>query len=447
MLFLWIVFIFYVVLLIVKWIPVRSDATWDVIPTFQEHVFGACQTDAECQSSETCLLRQCYPKYRGVSECNPHTGRWSLIQHNGKKYAKCMCKYPQLVTQAWDGANCDVGKACGPNGVLENVKLNPVVYGRCKCDNGYYQAGKELTCRKLLPHQQFNITCTDNEVTRKEAESIFSKEYLEGISKTIQCIRKPCSFNVFNGKLLTYTHFDPKYGCICDPNKGNFGIHFKNDSFLKTEGYDACANIFENEQDVQVKMYSYFYIKNEPISFIHFEKLNESAIVPQLRNHVTMDALQVSEHWRFSFAQHVFRNKKFWVHTRNCWFENLFHLERCNENILSENQMEDCHNITKHLLKGDGQHANTYKLLYKYPVCFYRVNDSIYHDRVILNPFFLSFKEQPLLTRSNGFKITPFLKDSWHVDLAESEFDSHAHSSVYPDLTDDTVKSLEAGTF
>lgn len=447
MLLLWLVLIFYLILLSVKMVP-ATRLCWDAIGTtalFQGT--AKCKSSSQCKSSEVCLQEECVPKYRGgASECNIDTGDWVVVRVADKSYAKCVCKYPHLISQAWDGGNCNVSKACGPHGRLEDVNRNPILYGRCTCDEGYYADG--LECRKLLPYQQFHFSCTSDEMTRSEARSVFTKEYLNSVPSTVQCFKRPCSFNVLNGKPLKYNVHDPKYGCICDPSRGNFGVVFQNEKYLKSDGYHACGNIFENEpdHDVRVKLYTYFYVKNmDPISFLHFDKLKKDSVVKALRDHVTKRTIQIGEDWRFGYAQYVFREKDYYVHSRSAWTETAFNIRKSDENLMLRKHMTDCQDITKHVVQADSLWANTYRLLYNYPVCYFvDPKTPKYHDAYVLNPFLLSFKEYPTLERSNGFVMVKYMLDSWYVDLAENNLVSHATSAHYPILADDAVRSILA---
>lgn len=446
MLLLWLVLIFYLILLVVKMIPAAARPSWDKIGAITLSSGATkCTSSSQCQSSEVCLQDECVPKYRGgSSECNSETGDWVVVRVVDKSYAKCVCKYPHLISQAWDGGNCNVGKACGPHGRLVDVNRNPVRYGRCTCDEGYYADG--LECRKTLPYQRFRVGCAGDEMTRSEARSVFTRDYLNSVPSIVQCFKKPCSFNVLNGKPTKYNVHDPKYGCICDPSKGNFGVVFQNESYLQSNGYHACGNIFENEpdHDAQVQLYTYFYVKDmDPISFLHFDKLKRDSVVESLRDHVTKRTLQIGEDWRFGYAQHVFREKDYYVHSRTAWTETAFKIRKSDENVMLRKHMTDCRDITKHVVPGDSLWANTYRLLYHFPVChFTDPQTPKYYDAYVLNPFLLSFKGYPTLERSNGFVMVKYMLDSWYVDLAENYLDSHAGSARYPDLTDDAVRSI-----
>lgn len=448
MLVLWVVLIFYLILLVIKLIPVESKLSWDKInlPTLGN---ARCKDDSQCTSSEVCIKDECIPKYRGSSKCNMETGHWRLTNLNGKSYAKCTCLYPQHISQAWDGGNCDVDKSCSAHGHLENVNVNPIKHGRCICDQGYYST-PNLECHKLLPHQQqrFTMICNSDEMTRAEAYSVFTRYYVNSIPNTVNCFKKPCSFNVLNGKPLKYTEYDPDYGCICDPSKGGFGVFFKGKDYLLSKGYHACGNIFENEpdEDIQVQLYTYFYIKDmDPISFIHFKYLKRASVVESLRDHIKYKDIQIAEDWRYSYAQYVFRKKQYHVHSQECY--STF-IQNVRTYPIIPNHMEDCQRISNHLVRGESIYTNTVKLLFKYPVCHLTdPSNPKYFDAFILNPFLLSCKSEPLLVRSNGFVLSKYMSNDWYVELADNYFETYAPSAQFPILADDNVRSAMAGTY
>lgn len=444
MFLLWILLICYILLIVYRLYSPDSKLTWDKLTLPPIHN-TECLKDSDCQSTEVCLSNQCIQKYRGVTECNPHTGTWEKKQLGTKTFATCKCKYPQLISQAWEGSNCNVGKACGPHGRLKDVTVNPLLNGKCECDFGYYEdeSLNRFKCQKMLPYWQFKPDCEEDEVSRYS--NYFAREYINSFPNNIQCFKNPCVFNVLNGKRLRHTHFDPNVGCICNPARGNFGVKFDNFTYLNTPGYHGCANIYENEPetDLLVKLYTYYYIKDsEPISFLSFEKIKKDNVVESLRNYVNHDRLQIADDWRYGFTQHILNKNTFYVHTRKCWTETLFNIYKYDENLILKNHMIDCQNISDHISRNAKPFVNTYNLLYKFPVCkFNDPSNTKYHGTVILNPFLLSHQKYPHLFRSNGISIIKHL-DGWYVDLAESDFDTHKLTAEYPSLENALTRSL-----
>ncbi|GFS52449.1 per os infectivity factor 1, partial [Nephila pilipes] len=116
---------------------------------------------------------------------------------NGQAFMKCICKYPNLITQSYDGGNCDVGLACEPHGKLERTDVDPLKFGKCNCDDGY-KPGGNLTCVKMLPFEQQKLFCKSDEVYRRNANQIFHPDYLSNIPPLINCLKIPCKHNIFN---------------------------------------------------------------------------------------------------------------------------------------------------------------------------------------------------------------------------------------------------------
>lgn len=445
---LWILLIFYVFVLLVYCLP-----TPDSKPTFEKMDFKmnrsspyqACVHTSDCNNNEKCFQNKCYPTYRGTLYCNTLTGSWALEEIQGAHYLKCTCRAPHIVGQRFEGGNCDVDVACAPHGQLESVFLRDPTQARCLCKKGYRPLSPpRVGCRKLLPSEREKRACDADELDRAEAVRVFHAHYLNQLPATQKCLRNPCTFNILNGAPLRHTRFDPRYGCVCNPRYGNFGVQFEKgggsgEYLVTTGGYDACGNIFQSEPNIEtrVRLFTYFYIKGEPPkSFIQFTGLNPAYVVPELRAFLKDSSLQIDESWPHNYTQYLFENEDFLVHTRECFLESIFQFERCHERLMRRNQMIECDKIIDQVPDVLNRHLQAYSLLYKYPVCKYTASDfaELYKNRYILNPYLLSYKEYRVLMRSNGIEISSWQDDKYIVDLAVSEFDKYEDSSVYPQL-------------
>lgn len=408
--------------------------------------YQTCTSNSDCNNDEKCFQNKCYPTYRGTHHCNPLTGTWVLEDFNGKQYLKCTCLYPNIVSQKFEGANCDVDIACRPFGQLNSIFIQDMSEARCLCKKGYKSVTTpRLGCEKLLPSEIERSVCGSDEIHISQALSVFHPEYLNNLPAAKTCLKNPCSFNIFNGEPLTNTKFDSKYGCVCDPKYGHFGIKFDSKNvgrYLITDGYDACANIFKNTPNVHtpVRLFTYFYIKGEPpISFIQFSNLNKDHLIPELQNLVHDKKLQIGEIWPYNFSQYIFENEWYMVHTRECFLRTFLQIEECNERIMKWRHTIECEKIIDTVLNKNvsNRHIQTYDLLYQYPVCKYtsQTFSDLYKNWHILNPYFLSYKEFPQLIRSNGIEIyyAPEMV-KWIVTLAKSEFEKYESTSIYPEL-------------
>lgn len=398
-----------------------------------------CTSNSDCNNHEQCFKGKCYPTYRGTNFCNHFTGSWVLVDIDGKQFLKCTCRHPNIVTQQFDGGNCDVDVACSPNGQLISIFIQDLLNGECACRSGYKSVKyPRIGCEKLLPSETEKTICDSNEIPISQALSVYHSEYLNDLPTVKKCIKNPCSFNVLNGKPLNNTKFDSKYGCVCNPAYGNFGVKFENiKKYLITDGYDACANIFNEAPNVEtrVRLFTYFYINgNAPKSFIQFTNVNKDHLVPSLQNLVINNNLQIDEIWPYNYSQYIFENEHFVMHTRECILETFLNIENCYERVMREKQMTDCNNILNEVPKIPYRHLQTYALLYKYPVCKYNSSHlaHLYNNRYILNPYLFSHKEYGQLLRSNGIEIFYGADNKWFVSFARSEFEKYENTSVFP---------------
>lgn len=407
--------------------------------------YQTCISNSDCNNDEKCFQNKCYPTFRGTNYCNPLTGTWVLEDLKGKQYLKCTCLYPNIVSQKFEGANCDLDIACPPFGQLNSIFIQDMSEARCICKKGYKSVTTpRLGCEKFLPSEVEKSVCDSDEIHISQASNVFHSEYLNNLPAAKRCLKNPCSYNIFNGEPLLNTKFDSKYGCVCNPTYGNFGIKFDSQNlgkYLITDGYDACANIFKSppKKSISIHLFTYFYINGDkPVSFIQFSNLSSHQLIPELQRYVKNKNLQVSEIWPYNFSQYIFENEWYMVHTRECFLVTFFQIEECHERIMKWNHTIECDKIIDTVNENtSNRHFQTYALLYKYPVCKYTSSEfsDLYKNWHILNPYFLSFKEYPQLARSNGIEMFYATEMSrWEVSLAKSEFEKYESTSVYPIL-------------
>lgn len=447
---------FYVFLMIFRFFQTGPLTYWKSFSKIQFSLdtnFGDCTSDVDCSSSEKCMSlgqpsKQCVPKYRGDHQCNPFTGTWALSQEkDGTYFVKCVCKYPDLVTQKADGADCNVDVACGEHGHLETLQVDPFRSGNCLCEKDYLpdRTHRGPFCRRLMPSDiRFDSCETPRYLPRTEAQRIYHPAYLAQFPDN--CFRNPCSLNPLNNEELKHTELHPEKGCICDPHWGNFGIRFEGINYLKLPGYSACVNVFGKEPDseIDVELYTHYFIRDDdPHSFIHFIDLDPSDVDPILRDLVKNGTLQVQEIWPHNYTQHVLRNLDYDVRSRQCTEVGVFGGVNCEEYVLRPKMLVNCKSITQYLLedKFDG-HSLVYELLYRSPLCYWSEKGK-YHDTFIVNPHLMSFNNHKKeLFRSNALVLKKINNGRWLVDLADSKYHAVLENSTFPDLTDAYVVSL-----
>lgn len=449
MVILWFLLIFYIFIIFYYYLITEDttklsfekvDIKFNTLTAYQN-----CNLNSDCNNDEKCFQNKCYPTFRGTNYCNLLTGTWVLVDLNGKQYLKCTCLYPNVVSQKFEGANCDVDIACAPFGQLSSIFFKDLSEARCLCKKGYKSVTiPRLGCEKLLPSEIEKSVCSSDEIHISQASGVFHSEYLNNLPGAKKCLKNPCSFNVFNGEPLTNTKFDSKYGCVCNPKYGNFGIKFDSQNlgkYLITEGYDACANIFKNipSNPTRVRLFTYFYIKGDPpVSFIQFSNLRKDNLIPEIEKFVHNEKLQIGEIWPYNYTQYILENGWYLVHTRECFLRTFLQIEECNERIMKLKHTTECKKIIDIVQQKNvlNRHVQTYDLLYQYPVCKYTSGKfaHLYYNWHILNPYILSFKEFPELYRSNGIEMN-FAPEMgiWTVGLAKSEFEKYENFSIYPD--------------
>lgn len=420
-----IIFVLFTILIIFYWFTIRSDKItplWRSIPRQILTDYQSCESDENCGTeSLVCFNKKCIPKLRGSGECNSQTGNWTLVQKEDRAYVTCVCKFPHLITQQYEGGNCDMDIACGIHGHLEaDLKT-------CRCDYGYAPAYTEIfgpSCRKMTPYEQNRQMSGPYREDETDASSgIFGDNYI-GTNR----LKRPCSFDALSGRPLKFTRFEPDVGCLCDPRYGNFGVTIDHPDYLKNiPGYNACASLLRREPDhplSNVKLYVYFYMFDKtPAAFIQFSDLDPNVLAPEFKSNSTW---QIEEIWPYDYMQYVLRNEKFSARTRSCnYWSGLFNIFYCNEHeYVKTYKLIPCKHIPQLIQEYAYFHQHTYNMLYVKPACVFDENDTevhpIYRGRVVMNPFHMNWEHNPILWRTNGLEMTLKSDGTWHLDLAPS---------------------------
>lgn len=425
-----------------------------------------CQTSDECTQEQVCFDNSCIPKLRRSGTCNPHTGDWVLVEKGNLKFVNCICKYPTLVTQKYEGGNCDTDVACSPDGRLENLNVDPLKSGRCICTLGYkskYDPVLGPFCEKMKSVEWMELEgpCKEDETS---SSNLFKPNYITTLPK--KCFKRPCSFDVFSGKRLKYAKLVEGFGCVCDPLRGNFGVRIDHPEYLNDDvapGYNACASIFKNEPIFaleNVELFAYFYmLHRSPVAFIQYKNLDKNSLKPEFIQFNS--SLQIEESWPFDYMQYVLQNENYIVHSRICYIDPVFgHVTSCDEHNYKEKHVTDCWKVTENTQNETyvtyrvDPHANIYNILYKFPVCHFDKEDysvsKTYRDKYVLNPHQITFAATPDLLRSNGLKMYR-RKNKWHADFATpyniNNYMKSYDSRIIPDLRDKISQSVGEGSW
>lgn len=437
----WILLFFFYLFVIVNHVYKRSETTkQSVALTLPTRGFfftnqKACHSIKDCKPNEICFRGRCIQRLDRDRDCNPHTGEWALVD---SKYAKCVCKYPSLVTQNYDGGNCIVDVACGPHGHLESFDVDPLKNGRCICKPGYrnkFDPQKGPSCVVDL-HYRPNDECLENEMLLNDGKGLFTSSYLRQ-NKHRKCVKRPCMFDAVSGRPLKRAKFEPGFGCVCDPRYGNFGVRFNNDDYLQNvPGYNACSSIFQNEPDVptnHVELLAYFYMLNrQPVAMIKFTHLTPDSVKSVFREYMQNETLIVGEDWPYDYMQYALKHLDYNIHTRSCKqlgsyitgeFLTMTNPVYCNEREIIPKRMIDCRAIPISSRNYTSQSVIAYHLLYQFPVCIFGTDatniQSIYRGRYVLNPLLMTYTGSPNAFRSNGLSMI-IEGGKWLVTLAES---------------------------
>lgn len=402
----------------VLWNPI--DTSLGKISTTKE-----CKTHSDCTDVELCFHNQCVPTLSRDGNCNPTTGDWTVVRDEaGNAFLQCVCKYPNLITQKNAAGDCDVDVACGPHGNLVDWTKRD----SCVCDSGYAPGG-QLTCRKMFAFERQFLCDPDTEI--EDAPKPYSQAYRDE-NREVRCHRRPCTFDVLTGRTLEGTSYDPYFGCVCDPRRGQFGVRFAQDSVLESGHYHGCASIFRSEPPTlqNASVYVYYYVHDKPpIAFVQWPDLDESFDLNPVFSRFGKKNLQIGQHWEFNFAMWILqRRREYTVRSRSV----MFRLRPRNESKYVEDKRVEppirCKDLPSRMDPLTRiPYSNTYQLLYQFPVCHIESDDLTVHEqyrgRYVLNPFMLRWEHHAHLPRSNGIVLKPLklydpTDDNWLLDLA-----------------------------
>lgn len=411
---------------------------WPLLPTPQALIPSAvhCNVDADCESNHVCLTQTCVPKLLRGGTCDTETGHWISYKMRNTWFAICTCLNPELFTQNIFGGNCNVNVGCGVHGHYD-PKLDT-----CICEPGYktvqFNDGRQ-TCQKV-PVFEYMTQCDPDEFEVSTSEGLVQKgfhaEYIHRLtsaqSKPVKCVKRPCSFDALSGRPLKHGKFVPDWGCVCDPTYGLFGVVLKgkNKTYLKTEGFDACASIFvkDPQRPIDVKLITYFYLEQrEPISLIVFEPTRKKDLIPLLSGKKGPWMIQ-QPLWRYDYAQYFFKtNHTFRARLRSVSYTEFFYVKHFNEFDYDDQfVLRHCHTVPHMLTQKPMDIQKVYRVLYKNPVCVVDENDFVAHpqykDRVIVNPLQLTFRDPHYenLPRFNAFVLQYDAEvgfERWTLDL------------------------------
>jgi hypothetical protein len=241
---------------------------------------------------------------------------------------------------------------------------------------------------------------------------------------------------------LKNARYENKNGCVCDPTLGQFGVRLESNYYTKFGYYNGCASIFrdEPENEANVAIYTYFHLMSnkKPISFLHFSNLDPDVVVPVFREKVVASDgnLQIGQDFPHDYMQYALKNNMDYItRTRSCTVKTFLFIMDCNEWDMQPKQMAKCRDITAYLERVTKPQKNAYTLLYKFPACYYEVNDTsvseMYRGQYVSNPFHLIYPMFPALVRSNGL-VLKRENGHWILDLAaEFRIDAHIRGPVH----------------
>lgn len=410
----------------------RHVPPWPVLKVEdQEKVVAAqCQGDADCPSSHVCLGGRCVRKLLRGGQCSQGKGRWISYHLKGAMVAICSCLDATLYGQKFFGGDCTVDVACGVHG-----RYDPKTKA-CACDPGYTPVHR--TCQKLPAMEYKNASpCGEDEFeVANLGQEGFHPEYvakhLQGVAR---CVKRPCQFDALSGRPLKHGRYVSDWGCVCDPRYGLFGVVLKGleKRYLQSEGFDACASIFQKDpaKPINVQVITYFYV-GEPISILLFENLKDGHLIPLLRGKMGRFMIRQSQ-WRYDYAQTFFNeNPKFRARTRSVVERHLVMrgssgVETLRKEYDYKNAFETipCDSLYSLIVKMFSPLSlrMAYKALYAAPVCRISYNDahaeSMFRDRVVVNPQQITLTQHENLPRYNAFVLrydaTQFHR--WTLDL------------------------------
>lgn len=397
------------------------------VPTPLSSAAVHCQVDDDCEAYHVCLSSTCVPKLLKGGQCNPQTGRWISYYLKKVHFAICTCLNPELFTQNFFGGDCTVNVGCGVHG-----QYDPQTHA-CRCHPGYKSVQLpqgRLTCQKVPVFEQAT-DCGPDELPGIQLEKEgFDPTYETKHVRPAPCVKRPCSFDALSGRPLKHGKWVENWGCVCDPRYGLFGVVLKgiNKTYLKTEGFDACASILVQDppKPIDVKLVTYFYLGNrDPVSLILFDRVSEKDLIPLLRGQKGPVIIQQSL-WRYDYAQHYFKtHRSFRARTRAILDLGIFGLTALNEFEYKENFTPRNCAVLPHMLFPPLDLQKVYRVLYENPVCL--IHDpsekvALFQMRIVVNPQHFTFQNPAYesLDRFNAFVLHYDAEvgfERWTLDL------------------------------
>lgn len=382
-----------------------------------------CSTHADCPKKYACLDNECIPRLvRGETEkCDIETGQLKAVDVRGKKFAVCICLYPNLVTQKQFGGNCDVQVACGPHG---NYNLNRK---DCDCDSGYVPVPGQYDCQKLPVMQSINLwPCEPDEVEQRDIkdEDGFHEKYLL-LHRDKKCFKRPCTFDLFTGRPLKAARFEEDYGCVCEPTLGQFGVRVTElQDYVRGPGYNACGSIFEkNDIEVDVDAYAYYYLMDRlPVTWLAFQNLDQRQVNPLFQN--KNGVVMVGQEFPFDYMQYHLQTKKPFLMRSRAYRTSLsryaskFNMDKLINYVYNCDELKHQGHQFNYF---PGTTSEGYILLYLSPLCYNRTDDyPNLKNKFVLSPYHMTYNKVPELSRTNGI-VMRWRREmkGWRVELSE----------------------------
>lgn len=471
--------IFYIIILIHHLKMLSEPIIWHDLFVLHNQDLECDLNDPNCPTDYHCYPNPdtgvCIKLQDNLTQCNESTGILTLTQNSQGYILKCVCKYPHLVTQLYDGTNCDIDVACKPHGKLASMTIDPQMHGECECKFPYVNLKTEKGPSCIFSKEKHAPPCypgTLNEQTNKcecpqdyyigtdsdKAKLIFKKEYLnQFLGSPPRCIPWPCSYNVFNNKHLVHGNviaIDGEAQCFCDPRYGNFGVYLEtqnylNNSFGDKQHHNACANIYETEPNIPVDhtAFCFYYYKNfDPQCYLKFKNVNSKAVNEHFTNQQnTNDTIHIKDEWPNNFFNQVFRlyENKISAVIHYCEFSSgiTFH---CHEGVyISKYDIINCKKLENMDFITYYETFVEYNTIFMYPACKWTRDDTSpeYKNHVILNPLHMLKPNTLNLYRTNGVEVYPDKNNSEQYTVKKYSMSKEDYQTAYerqgkvPDIT------------
>lgn len=413
-----------------------------------------CYSNTDCHdSNEICYRGVCRPRLVRGGECDPATGDWTLTERNGRTRVACTCRYPDFFDQNIPGGNCNVDRVCGPIGRLKKRTAASLdgtsdLTWECECPDDTvskrnFLDGKPYCAKMTVADRKVEGPCRDDELdVLNPVDAQYLKSSYTNRFPNIRCFKTPCTFDALTNKPLNHVQYIRNYGCICNPRRGNVGVHIENHpDYVNVLGYNACVNIFENGEPPHdwpdVTLYTYFYLfDKKPVSFTVFSNLRSEAVAQPFREALSGNdpnkALQIEEVWPYDYVQDILRNDGRFVTrlpiTYACnnpeggLYQNP---NKCQENYNSHYRIKNCKEVFNKFIH------NPMVAFFNYPICRVEPGDventKVYDHKIISNPLHVTSPDlipvSQLTKLSNGIQLKPFDSERWSVDFAPTNSD------------------------